>query len=268
MCKTCYEEKHYPEEELDHAVDQEMEDEEKNGDGSAEVTTVRRKQTRFEEKSLDKDYWERVEKDLKVQQDQPAQCKKTSNLSPADQQKLLKLVLQNGVDAWKIISDELNLKSAKEAVFEFLRIEDKTVLDVNKYLLDHAKDLNDEDGDEINVSEIQQKFTDIEPYSQVDQLFLQCNLLSKFSEDTEVAQPLKEIEDQPERQRDKKLKRKLAQKCLLAEFKSIQSQLKHLVQRDNGLAKVRNDLRNMQSQLFAERVSMSVSAMKKQREAN
>ena len=167
-----------------------------------------------------------------------------------------------------MISDELNLKSAKEAIFEFLRIEDKTVLEATKYLLDHAKDLNDEKGDEINVGQIQQEFQDIEPYSQVDQLFLQCNLLSKFSEDAEVTQPLKEIDDQPERQRDKKLKRKLAQKCLLAEFKSIQSQLKHLVQRDNGLAKVRNDLRNMQSQLFAERVSMSVSAMKKQREAN
>lgn len=127
--------------------------------------------------------------------------------------------------------------------------------------------MNDATGDEINVSEIQQKFTEIEPYSQVDQLFLQCNLLSKFSEDVKVVQSPNE----PvllEKKRDKKFKRKLAQKCLLAEFESIQIQLKHLVERDNGLAKVRNDLRNMQSQLFAERVSMSVSAMKKQRDAN
>ena len=71
-----------------------------------------------------------------------------------------------------------------------------------------------------------------------------------------------------EKKRDKKIKRKLAQKCLLADFKSIQSNLKHLVQKDNGLAKVRNDLRNMQSQLFAERVSMSISAIKKQRQTN
>ena len=29
----------------------------------------KQKKTQFEEKSLDKDYWDRVEKDLKVQQD-------------------------------------------------------------------------------------------------------------------------------------------------------------------------------------------------------
>ena len=67
---------------------------------------------------------------------------------------MLKLVLQHGVDAWKKVAEEINLKSSKEAIFEFLRIEDKTVLEVNKYLLDYAKDLNDESHEELNVGEI------------------------------------------------------------------------------------------------------------------
>ena len=69
---------------------------------------------------------------------------------------MLKLVLQHGVDAWKKIAEEINLKSAKEAIFEFLRIEDKTVLEAKKYLLEHAKDLNDASLEEMNVGEIQQ----------------------------------------------------------------------------------------------------------------
>ena len=48
-----------------------------------------------------------------------------------------------------------------------------------------------------------------------------------------------------DKRRDKKLKRKLAQKCLLTEFDGLKKQLKHLVEKDNSLAKVRNDLRNM-----------------------
>ena len=102
----------------------------------------------------------------------------------------------------------------------------------------------------------------IEPYSQVDQLFLQCNLLSDFAEE-EVAAQLDQGEMKAGNRREKKLKRNLAQKCLLTEFDGLKKQLKHLVEKDNSLAKVRNDLRNMQSQLFAERVSMSVSAISK-----
>ena len=59
--------------------------EEKKGmEGEKSEGKVKSKKTQFEEKSLSKDYWDRVEKDLKVQQDQPAQCKKQSNLSAAD----------------------------------------------------------------------------------------------------------------------------------------------------------------------------------------
>jgi len=53
---------------------------------------------------------------------------KPSGLSPADQQKLIKVVLKEGVDAWRTIADDLGLKSPKEAIFEFLRIEDRTIL--------------------------------------------------------------------------------------------------------------------------------------------
>lgn len=37
----------------------------------------------------------------------------------------------------------------------------------------------------------------------------------------------------------------------------MRSHLNHLVKRDNELAAARNDLRNLQGQLFSERVSMS-----------
>ena len=64
------------------------------------------------------------------------------------------MVVQNGVEAWKRIAEELNLKSSKEAIFEFLRIEDQIVLEAKKYLVDYAKDLNEENGEEMNVEEI------------------------------------------------------------------------------------------------------------------
>ena len=84
------------------------------------------------------------------------------------------------MDAWKRIAEELDLKSAKEAIFEFLRIEDQVILEAKKYLIDYAKELAE---DEVNVDEVQQRYLDIEPYSQVDQLFLQCNLLADFAEE-------------------------------------------------------------------------------------
>lgn len=58
------------------------------------------------------------------------------------------------MEAWKRIAEELNLKSSKEAIFEFLRIEDQIVLEAKKYLVDYAKDLNEENGEEMNVEEI------------------------------------------------------------------------------------------------------------------
>ena len=49
-------------------------------------------------------------------------------LGGLDQQQLLKIVLQDGVDGWKRAAEELGLKGPKEAIFEFLRIENKTIL--------------------------------------------------------------------------------------------------------------------------------------------
>ena len=40
----------------------------------------------FEEQSLTKEYWERVQKDIKVQTDNPVQVSKPSNLTPSEQQ--------------------------------------------------------------------------------------------------------------------------------------------------------------------------------------
>ena len=93
-------------------------------DAAAENNYRDRVVVSFEEQSLTKEYWERVQKDMKVQTDNPVQVSKPSNLSPPEQQQLLKLVLQEGVDAWRKIAETLKLKNAKEAIFEFLRIED------------------------------------------------------------------------------------------------------------------------------------------------
>lgn len=79
-----------------------------------------------------------------MQQDSSTQVSKASALSRDDQQKLLKIVLQDGVDCWKRIQETLGLKNTKEAIIEFLRIEDRTVLEAHKYLIEHAADISNE----------------------------------------------------------------------------------------------------------------------------
>ena len=51
-------------------------------------------------------------------------------------------MLREGINAWKLASEELGLKNAKEAIFEFLRIEDKTIVQAQKYLIDFAAELS------------------------------------------------------------------------------------------------------------------------------
>ena len=70
-------------------------------------------------------------------------------------------------------------------------------------------------------------------------------------------QPKPQLGKFSKRKRENKLKRKFAQKCLLTEFCQMRGYLNHLVKRDNELAAARNDLRNLQGQLFTERVAMS-----------
>lgn len=82
----------------------------------------------FVEAEISKEQWERVEKDLRVQTENPAQVGKPSTLTPTAQQTLMKIVLRQGTDGWKTAADTLGLKNAKEAIFEFLRIEDSTIL--------------------------------------------------------------------------------------------------------------------------------------------
>ena len=57
-------------------------------------------------------------------------------------------MLQEGVDAWRKIAETLKLKNAKEAIFEFLRIEDYTMLQSQKYLIEHASDIASDNKDE------------------------------------------------------------------------------------------------------------------------
>ena len=44
---------------------------------------------------------------------------------------------------------------------------------------------------------------------------------------------------------------------MLTEFCQLRGHLSHLIQKDNSMARVRNELRNLQGQLFTERVAMS-----------
>jgi len=60
------------------------------------------------------------------------------------------------------------LKNPKEAIFEFLRIEDRTVLQAHKYLIDHAADLADEKVPEPVIHAAEARFAEKEPFNQVD----------------------------------------------------------------------------------------------------
>ena len=126
-------------------------------------------------------------------------------------------------------------------------------MQAQKYLIDHAVDLAKEKQTSI-VRTAETRFAETKPFDQVDQLLLQCDLLTKLASDAPAQQ-----EKAPARKRDNKLKRKLAQKCLLTEFCQMRSNLQQQIRRDNELASARNDLRNLQSQLFTERVAMSTN---------
>jgi len=65
----------------------------------------------------------------------------------------------------------LGLKSPKEAIFEFLRIEDRTILQAQKYLLDHAIDLANESAPSLAQTS-ENKFLEMAPFDQIDQLLL------------------------------------------------------------------------------------------------
>lgn len=131
-------------------------------------------------------------------------------------------------------------------------------MQAQKYLIDHAVDLAKEKQTSI-VRTAETRFAETKPFDQVDQLLLQCDLLTKLASDAPAQQ-----EKAPARKRDNKLKRKLAQKCLLTEFCQMRSNLQQQIRRDNELASARNDLRNLQSQLFTERVAMSTNNQIKQ----
>lgn len=80
---------------------------------------------------------------------------------------MMKIVLKQGTDGWKTAADTLGLKNSKEAIFEFLRIEDRTILQAQKYLLDYASDLAHEI--EPSISKLSEaKYSEMAPFDQVD----------------------------------------------------------------------------------------------------
>ena len=60
------------------------------------------------------------------------------------------------------------MKNSKEAIFEFLRIEDRTVLRAQKYLIDHASDLAKEGKEESILETSHKRFSELAPHDQVD----------------------------------------------------------------------------------------------------
>ena len=67
----------------------------------------------------------------------------------------------------------MGLKSSREAIFEFLKVEDKVILNANKYLVDHAIELGQQkNADDQEVAEVQDKYDEVSPYNIVDQLFM------------------------------------------------------------------------------------------------
>ncbi len=85
LCKPCYQKEQYPKEDAVEA--QQINDPAQ--DSSCEVKAQPEKKLHFEECSLTKEYWDKVGKDLKVQNDNPTQVNKACSLSGLDQQKLL-----------------------------------------------------------------------------------------------------------------------------------------------------------------------------------
>lgn len=146
---------------------------------------------------------------------------------------------------WKKISEQMGMKQSKEALIEFLRIKTPELYSSNKYLEVHAERIAKEN--DIKIAKKQ--------FSHVDQYFLQCQMLQKFSQEPSVwLKPKK---------REHKLNQKLAFQILIADYQTMQEEFKHLVETDNSQAKMMNDYRNLQSQLFSERVSMQMAGRTK-----
>jgi hypothetical protein len=49
---------------------------------------------------------------------------------------------------------------------------------------------------------------------------------------------------------------------MLAELKSMKTEFSQLINLDNSFAKINNEYRNLQSQLFSERISMTTAGFK------
>lgn len=143
---------------------------------------------------LSASFWEKLQKDLEAQDSN--HLLKPSSLEPAQQHKLLTLVLEHGLD-WKKISGEMELKTEKEAFVEFMRIKTPEVCQPNLYLHKENK-----------TSTIQVPAQ--REYSSLDEYFLQCKMLKVFSHS--------EVQWLEPRKRESKAKIKQAQQIMLLEF--------------------------------------------------
>jgi hypothetical protein len=61
------------------------------------------------------------------------------------------------------------------------------------------------------------------------------------------------------KKRLEKEKRKIAQKITVQELLSMEEELKEMRTVDNTLTKIRHDYKNLMAQMFAERVSLTIS---------
>jgi hypothetical protein len=175
----------------------------------------------FKTVSVGSDYWGWIDKEFNNNN-----VTEPSKLSAAQQHSLMQHALENGINDWDVAAMKVGLRSGHEAISEFFKIKpaqaalgrdtvDSLRLESFRYLFEHAKKQA-----EFHVKDLK-PLEEVEPYSQVDQIYFQCDLLKSFAN---RADQLPEAESLDSK-RLKKLKTKKAYKCILQEMKTIKEDL-------------------------------------------
>ena len=181
----------------------------------------------FTEHAIPEEVWDTLHKDLNIELEHSA-LSRPSTLSADRQAALLEAVAKHGHD-WKAVADAAGLKSKREAIVEFMRAPET--------FPSHPAPVD----------------APSNPYSQADLLFLQCELLQTFANTPDTpSDPTKKRDAQ----RLSREKRKLGHKLLVSELSLLEEELKELRTVDSFVSKARIDLKNLGSQMFAERFSL------------
>jgi len=190
-----------------------------------------------------------------MESEYPNAIKKETELDEDKQRKLAALVVKHG-ENWKSITTQMGFKSKREAIIEFLRLP----LTSEDYLAERC----------LRKEAKEYDMTEIEPYNQMDQIKFQCKLLEDFAHaplselERAEREQQKESEEQTDEYKKKKRvekeKRKLCNLILMKELKELEKELEEYKETDKCLAKASNEIKSIQTQMFAERVSLSISS--------